>query len=67
MGWKASTIIINKSTPVDNEKLLQIPGFSNLTKIAAETFEIAIYQDDNKLYIGTHKDHLLICAPDISM
>jgi hypothetical protein len=67
MGWKASTIIINKPTKVDYEQLLQELGLKNLTKIANETFDVAINPDDKKVYIGTYKDNLLICEPDIPM
>jgi hypothetical protein len=67
MGWKASTIIIHKPTKIDNEELLQELGFGNLTKIEDEPFEVAINPDDNKVYIGSYKDNLLICAPDIPM
>jgi hypothetical protein len=67
MGWKASTIIINKPTQVDNEKLLQELGFANLTKIEDEPFEVAINPGDKNVYIGTYRENLLICAPDIPM
>lgn len=67
MGWKASTIIINKPTQVDKEHLLKSLGFDNLARIEDEPFEVAINPDDNKLYIGSYKDNLLICAPDIPM
>jgi len=67
MGWKASTIIINKPTQIDNETLLKELGFNNLTKIEDELFEVAINPDDNKVYIGSYKDNLLVCAPDIPM
>jgi hypothetical protein len=67
MGWKASTIIINKPTKVDYEQLLQELGFKNLTKIEDKTFEVAIYPDDKKVYIGTYKDNLLICESEIPM
>lgn len=67
MGWKASTIIIHKPTKIDNLELLKELGFDNLTKIEDEPFEVAINPDDNKVYIGSYKDNLLICAPDIPM
>lgn len=67
MGWKASTIIINKPTQIDNLELLKELGFGNLTKIEDEPFEVAINPDENKVYIGTYKDNLLICASDIPM
>ncbi len=61
MGWKASTIIVNKPTNVDYEKILNELGFKNLTKIKDEPFEEVIYPANNKVYIGTYKDNLLIC------
>jgi hypothetical protein len=67
MGWKASTIIIHKPTQVDNLELLKDLGFNNLTKIEDEPFEVAINPDNNRVYIGTYKDNLLVCAPDIPM
>lgn len=67
MGWKASTIIIHKPTQVDNEELLKELGFKNLITIEEEPFEVAINPDDNKVYIGSYKDNLLICTPDIPM
>jgi DNA-binding beta-propeller fold protein YncE len=67
MGWKASTIIINKPTRVNNEDLLKTLGFDNFIKIEDEPFEVAINPDDNKVYIGTYRDNLLICVPDIPM
>lgn len=67
MGWKASVIIINKPTQVDNEKLLQELGFTSLTKIEDEPFEVAINPEKNKVYIGSYKDNLLICAPDLPL
>jgi hypothetical protein len=67
MGWKASTIIINKPPQLDNEQLLKELGFDKLTKIEDEPFEVAINPDDKKVYIGTYKDNLLICAPDFPM
>jgi hypothetical protein len=67
MGWKASTIIIHKPIQVEKEELLKNLGFDNLTKIEDEPFEVAINPDDNKVYIGSYKDNLLICAPDIPM
>jgi len=67
MGWKASTIIIHEPTLVDNEQLLKELGFTNLVPIKEETFEVAMNPDDNRVYIGTYRDNLLICAPDIPL
>jgi hypothetical protein len=67
MGWKASTIIIKKPTLVDHEGLLKELGFENLSKIEDQPFEVAINPDEGKVYIGSYKDNLLICAPDIPM
>lgn len=64
MGWKVSTIIIHRPTVVDNERLLVQLGCRNLVKIEEEPFEIAIFPDNNKIYIGNYKNNLLICAPD---
>ncbi|MCQ9634758.1 hypothetical protein MP477_07290 [Chryseobacterium sp. WG23] len=62
MVWKASAIIINKPTQIDNETLLTELGFNNLTRIEDEPFEVAINPDDNKVYIGSYKNNLLVCA-----
>lgn len=67
MGWKASTIIINKPAPVEPEKLLHDLGFANLKKIDDKTFDEAINPDDHEVYVGKYKDNLLICAPDLPM
>lgn len=65
MGWKASTLIINKPIQIDEERLLRGLGYSNLRKIEDEPFETAISPDDNKVYIGTYKDNLLICEQEL--
>ena len=67
MGWKASSIIISPLSATDNEKLLNELGFINLLKIEDEPFEVAIYPDDNKVYIGTYKNNLIISAPDLPL
>ncbi len=67
MGWKASTIIIKNPSKVDKEQLLKDLGLVNLKKIEDESFNVAINPDDNKVYIGTYKDNLLICVQDIPM
>jgi hypothetical protein len=67
MGWKASVIIVNKPTQVDNEELLKDLGFINLTKIKDELFEVAMNPKNKTVYIGSYKDNLLICDPDIPM
>ena len=38
-----------------------------MKKIGDEPFEVAINPDNNKVYIGTYKDNLLICAANIPM
>ncbi|MES2701351.1 MAG: hypothetical protein V4649_01875 [Bacteroidota bacterium] len=67
MGWKASTIIIHNTSRVGDEKLLQELGFSKLTKIKDETFETVINPDDNKIYIGSYRDNIIICDSRIPM
>lgn len=67
MGWKASTIIVHRPTQVDVNTLLKELGFQNLKKIEDAPFEIAINPDDNKVYIGSYLDNLLICTQEIPM
>ena len=67
MGWKAFAIIINKPTEVENEILLKELGFEGVTKIKDEEFDVAINPDDNTVYIGSYKDNLLVCTPEIPM
>lgn len=67
MGWKASTVIINNPTDIDKEKLLHALGYTKLTKIDDETFEVVINPDDNKVYIGEYNNNLLICDVDLPM
>lgn len=67
MGWKASIIIINKPMQIDDVTLLKELGFDNLTRIEDEPFEVAINPDENKVFIGSYKNNVLICDPDIPM
>ncbi|WP_286920404.1 DUF6928 family protein [Flavobacterium sp. UBA4197] len=67
MGWKAFAIIINKPRQVDNEILLNELCFEGITKIKDEQFDVAINPDDNTVYIGSYKDNLLVCTPEIPM
>jgi hypothetical protein len=67
MGWKASTIIINKPNQVDNEDLLKELGFMSLRRIEDEPFEVAINPGNKKVYLGFYRDNLLICTPDLPM
>lgn len=67
MGWKASTIIINKPISVEPEKLLHDLGFTNLKKIGDASFEEAINPENKTVYIGKYQDNLLICTPDLPM
>lgn len=67
MGWKASTIIIHKPSQVENEQLLKDLGFEGLSKIEDEPFEVAMNPEDNKVFIGSYKDNLLICTQEIPM
>jgi hypothetical protein len=65
MGWKASLIIVHKPAPIDNEVFLKQIGFTGLNKIADKTFEQVIDPEPNTLYIGTYKNNLLICVPEL--
>ena len=66
MGWKASMLIVNNPTAVDNYTLLQELGFKNLTKIQDEPFDSVIYPKSGRVYIGTYKENLIICANDFA-
>ncbi len=67
MGWKTSTLIIHQPSAVDYEQLLNELGYQGLTKIEDAPFEVAHHPEDDTVYIGSYKDNLLICAPDIPM
>jgi hypothetical protein len=62
MGWKLSSIIINPKTDISYENLLDKLGFKNLKKIEDQPYDIAIYPDDDKVYIGSYKNNLIISA-----
>ena len=66
MGWKASMLIISKPTPVDHLKLLEDMGFTNLSKIQDEPLDAVIYPKSGRVYIGTYKGNLVICANDFA-
>ena len=65
MGWKASSIIISPKTDINFEETLNKLGFTNLTKIEDEPYEIAAYPDKDKIYIGTYKNSLILSVEDI--
>lgn len=66
MGWKLSTVIVNKPGTIDNEKLLQELGFTNLKRTEQQPFEIALNPKRNHVFIRTYKDNLIICANDLN-
>ena len=67
MGWKASMVIVHDTARAANEQLLHEIGFSKLTTAGDQVFENAMYPPSDTVYIGTYKDNLIICAPDIPM
>jgi hypothetical protein len=67
MGWKISAIIIHPAPETDALPLLRDLGFPELYKIEDEPFEVAMNPDDNKIYLGTCKNNLLICAQTIPL
>lgn len=67
MGWKAATIIIQDATPANNEEILTTLGFDNLQFTGDEPFETAMDPEEDKVYIGSCKGNLLICAQELSM
>lgn len=67
MGWKTSTLIIHQPSSVEYEQLLNALGYDGLTKIGDEPFEVAQHPEEDRVYIGSYKNNLLICAPDLPM
>lgn len=65
MGWKLSTIIINNPATVDHKQILSEMGLSALKKINDETFEVAMNANKKQVFIGSYKENLLICTPNI--
>jgi hypothetical protein len=67
MGWKTSCIFIQNPGNVDHGKVLQTLGFEQYSTIEAEPFEVALNPKEGQVYIGTYKDCLIICTPDIPL
>ncbi|WP_289055862.1 DUF6928 family protein [Carboxylicivirga marina] len=67
MGWKASSIIIKSKSDLDYDSFTAELGYLGIQNIQNETFETAIYPDENKLFIGRYKDCIIISAQDIPM
>jgi hypothetical protein len=60
MGWKAFSILIKPATDISHEALLQTLEFTNFTKIDDEPYDVAIYPDKGKIFIGNYNDTLII-------
>lgn len=60
MGWKAFSILIKPAPDISDETLLEILGFRNFTPIDDEPYDVAIYPDNDKVFIGNYKDTLII-------
>lgn len=67
MGWKLSSIIINPKTDIPGENLLEEIGFTNLKKIAEVPYDVAIYPDSDKAFIGTYKGNLIISVNNLPL
>jgi hypothetical protein len=67
MAWNVSSIIINPKADIENEKLLEELGFSNLKKIQDEPYAVAMYPAPGMVYIGTYKDNLIISATNFPL
>ncbi|MEQ9441802.1 MAG: hypothetical protein RIG62_22370 [Cyclobacteriaceae bacterium] len=67
MGWKTSTIIINKPALSDHQTLLADLGFTKLKQSEAELFEVAMYPKNGEVYIGSYQDKLIICVEELPM
>lgn len=60
MGWKTFSILVKPATEISHEVILKTLGFSDFRKIDDQPYEVAIYPDTNKIYIGNYQDTLLI-------
>ncbi|MCR9252582.1 MAG: hypothetical protein NXI20_19335 [bacterium] len=67
MGWKCSVLIISNVTEYVESDVLKALGFSNYEPIGDSYLESAIYPRDNSLFIGAHKNNLLICSDMIAV
>lgn len=67
MGWKLSSIIINPKTEIQFENLLEELGFSNLKKIEDEPYDVAIYPEADKVFVGIYKNNLIISANNLPL
>ena len=60
MGWKAFSILIKPAVDISHEVLLQTLGFTNFTKTDDEPYDVAIYPEKGKIFIGNYNDTLII-------
>ncbi len=60
MGWKAFSILIKPAIDISHETILQALGFSDVNKIDDELYDVAIYPDKNKIFIGYYNNLLII-------
>src|SRR6185369_16186659 len=67
MGWKLSSLIINSTKDVNHENLLNKLGFKKLTKIQDQPYDIAMYPDENEVYIGKYKNNLMISVDQLPL
>jgi hypothetical protein len=65
MGWKSSIIVISNSKTADEKQTLKVLGFSGIEEISSKTFEEVLNPEDNEVYIGTYKNHLIICNQEL--
>ena len=67
MGWKLSSIIIRPSSDILYEDLLNKLGYKNLTSIDSQPFDVAMYPENDKIYLGRYKGNLIICADNLPL
>ena len=67
MGWKLSSVIINSSTDISYDDLLDKLGFKNLTRLEDEPYDSAMYPDKDRVYVGNYKNNLIICAENLPL
>lgn len=65
MGWKTSLVIINSLSQIKDQDLLTKLGYEDFTECEEETFEIAMYPETNKIYIGEFNGNRIICSQDL--
>ena len=62
MGWKMSLIIISNQKEINDTAVLNQLGYTNALKAEIQPFEYIMDPEEDKIYIGTYNNNLIICA-----